>query len=323
VFPDRARAISKALRKRMSAHAYDRITSAGDFADTLTAHVQVVVPDLHLRVHYRHEPMPVTQEDEPQPESEQRRIQEMGRYINYGFERVERLPGNVGYLDLQQFSADPVGQATAVAAMTMLSNTDAMIIDLRRNGGGSPMMIATLLTYFVAPDDRLLFNTFYHREDDKSVEYWTSPYVPGARYLGKPLYVLTSGRTASAAEEFAYDVQTHKLGTVVGAITRGGANPARIFRLSDHFAAVIATGRAINPVTKTNWEGVGVRPDSLTKAGEALRAAYSIALQKLLDGAKGDPERVDKLQRSLEAAAQRPLDPEEDFQRPQRRRPAG
>jgi len=323
VFPERARAASKAIRKRMSAHDYDKITSAADFAETLTAHLQAVVHDVHLRVHYRNEPIPAAEEDGPLPESEQRRMQQRARYTNYGFERVERLPGNVGYLDLQQFSGDPAGQATAVAAMTMLSNADAMIIDLRRNGGGSPMMIATLITYFVPDDDRLLFNTFYQREGDKTEEYWTSPYVPGPRYLRKPLLVLTSNRTASAAEEFAYDVQSHKLGTVVGAVTRGGANPGRLFRLNDHFAAFIATGRAINPVTKTNWEGVGVKPDSLVKAGEALRTAYSMALQKLIDGIKDDPDRLDSLKRSLEAAAQRPLDPEEDFQRPQRRRPAG
>lgn len=323
VFADKAHIVTKAIRKRMSGHAYDRISSAVDFADTLTAHMQSAVHDVHLRVHYRYEPIPAMQEDGPQPESEQRRMQERSWYTNYGFERMERLPGNVGYLDLQQFSGDPAGQATAVAAMTMLSNSDALIIDLRRNGGGSPTMIATILTYFVAQDDRLLFNTFYQREGEKTEEYWTSPYVPGARYLGKPVYVLTSARTASAAEEFAYDVQAHKLGTVVGAVTRGGANPGRLFRLNDHFAAFVATGRAINPITKTNWEGVGVKPDSLTKAGEALRAAYSMALQRLIDGVKDDPDRLDSLKRSLEAAAQRPLDPEEDFQRPQRRRPAG
>jgi C-terminal processing protease CtpA/Prc len=203
--------------------------------------------------------------------------------------------------------------------MNFLANTDALIIDLRKNGGGSPTMIATLLTYFVPEDARLLFNTFYRREGDRTEEYWTSPYVPGPRYAGKPLYVVTSVRTGSGAEEFAYDVQTHELGTVVGAVTAGGANPGRFFRLTDHFAAFIATGRAVNPVTHTNWEGVGVTPDSLAKAGEALRIAYTMALQKLLEGAKEDPERADALKRAIEDAAKRPADPEEDFARPTRR----
>jgi hypothetical protein len=320
VFPDRAREVSKALRKRMSRHEYDRIESAKELADSLTAHIHAVTPDLHLRVHYRYEPIPPQKDDRVPAESERLRMHELDRFMNYGFQRVERLPGNVGYLDLWQFSGDPDGQATAVAAMNFLANTDALIIDLRRNGGGDPVMIATLLTYFVPPGDRLLFNTFYEREGNKTVEYWTSPYVPGPRYAGKPLYVVTSARTGSGAEEFAYDVQTHKLGTLVGAVTAGGANPGGLYRLSDHFAAFIARGRAINPVTKTNWEGVGVGPDSLTTAGVALRTAYTMAVEKLMERAGQDPERMDALKRALEVAANRAPDPEEDFIRPQRRR---
>ena len=322
VFPERAKTASKALRNRMSRHDYDRITSGGELADSLTAHIQSVVPDLHLRVHYRHEPIPPQQDDGPPPESEMRRIREMGRRVNYGFERVERLRGNVGYLDLRQFSGDPDGQATAVAAMNFLANTDALIIDVRRNGGGDPSMIATILTYLVPADQRLLFNTFYQREGGTTEQYHTSPYVPGPRLAGKPLYVLTSRRTGSGAEEFAYDVQTHRLGTLLGEVTAGGANPGGIHRLNEHFAAFIATGRAINPVTQTNWEGVGVKPDSLVKAGEALRAAHEMALRKLIESAKDDPDRAAALTQALEDAAKRPADPDEEFARPQRRRAA-
>ena len=320
VFPDRAREVSRALRKRMSRHEYDRVESAKAFADSLTSHIHAVTPDLHLRVHYRYDPIP-PQTDQGEPsESERRRMHEQSRLTNYGFQRVERLPGNVGYMDLWSFSGEPDAQATAVAAMNFLASTDALIIDLRRNGGGDPAMNATLLTYFVEPGNRLLFNTFYEREGNKTEEYWTSPYVPGPRYTGKPVYVLTSARTGSCAEEFAYDVQTHKLGTLVGAVTAGGANPGDFYRLNDHFAAFIATGRAINPVTHTNWEGVGVRPDSLTTAGVAVRVAYTMAVGKLLEGAKADPERTGSLKRALDVAAGRAPDPEEDFVRPERRR---
>jgi len=319
VFPDKAREVARAVRRRFAAHEYDRITSARELADSLTAHVQAVAHDLHLRVHYRYDPIPAQAADGPPPESELRRMREQGRLLNYGFERVERLRGNVGYLDLRQFSGDPDAQATAVAAMNFLASTDALIVDLRRNGGGSPAMIATILTYFQAPDARLMFNTFYQRDGDRTEEYWTSPYVPGPRYTGKPVYVLTSPRTGSAAEEFAYDIQTHRLGTLVGGVTAGGANPGGMFRLDDHFAAFIATGRAINPVTGTNWEGVGVKPDSLTAPGEALRAAHQMALRTLIDGAADDATR-DALQRALEEARKRAPDPEEDFVRPQRRK---
>lgn len=244
---------------------------------------------------------------------------EQSRVRNHGFERAERLPGNVGYLDLRHFSGEPEAQATAIAAMNFLASTDALIVDLRRNGGGHPMMIATLLSYFVPQGERLLFNTFYKREENTTEQYWTSPYVPGPRYTGKPLYVLISNRTGSAAEEFAYDVQTHKLGTIVGAVSAGGANPGGMYRLNGHFAAFIATGRAINPVTHTNWEGVGVQPDSATSAGEALRGAHLMALRRLRKDA-GDPDRAQALEQAIADAAQRAPDAEDQFARPNRRR---
>jgi hypothetical protein len=319
VFPDRAKIATRAIRKRYNAHEYDRITSAEEFADSLTAHLQAAVPDLHLRVHYRHEPIPVETEEGPPDSAEEQRMATFQRRMNYGFERVERMPGNVGYLDLRGFTSDPAGQATAVAAMNFLANTDAIIIDLRRNGGGNPVIVATILSYFTKPEERLHFNSFYHRDGDELQQFWTSPYVPGPRYLGKQIYVLTSNRTGSCAEEFAYDIQTHKLGTLVGAVTAGAANPGGMYRLNENFAAFIATGRAINPITKTNWEGVGVKPDSLTTAGVALRTAYMMALETLTEAQKDEPDRYEAMKQTLVDASRREADPEEDFLRPKRR----
>ena len=315
VFPDKARETARALRKRLAAREYDRITSAKELADSLTSHAQAVTHDLHLRVGYRHEPVPPMGGDIP-PEAEMRRMREQARRTNYGFERVERLAGNVGYLDLRQFTGAPEGQATAVAAMNFLGNVDALIVDLRRNGGGSPTMIATLLTYLTDPDDRLLFNTFYEREEDRTLQFWTSPYVPGPRLHGKPVYVLTSPRTFSAAEEFAYDIQTHKLGTIVGAVTGGGAHPGGMYRVHDHFMVFVSTGRAVNPVTKSNWEGVGIKPDIAVKPGEALKVAHVEALKKIIESVKDDPDRSAALQRVMDEAGKRAADSEEDFVRP-------
>jgi len=189
-------------------------------------------------------------------------------------------------------------------------------VDLRRNGGGSPTMIATLLTYLTDPDDRLLFNTFYEREEDRTLQFWTSPYVPGPRLHGKPVYVLTSPRTFSAAEEFAYDIQTHKLGTIVGAVTGGGAHPGGMYRVHDHFMVFVSTGRAVNPVTKSNWEGVGIKPDIAVKPGEALKVAHVEALKKIIESVKDDPDRSAALQRVMDEAGKRAADSEEDFVRP-------
>lgn len=318
VFPAKGDEAAKAVRRRLAAKQYDRITSAKEFADSLTSHLQAVTHDLHVRVHYRHEPIPPMREDEPPP-AELARIREQERYRNYGFERVQRLAGNVGYVDLRSFSGDPDAQTTAIAAMNFLGRCDALIVDLRRNGGGSPAMIATLLTYLVEPGDRLNFNNFYRREGDTTVQWWTAPHVPGPRLNGKPVYALTSALTASAAEEFSYDLQTHELGTTVGGLTAGGANPGGMVRLNDHFAAFIATGRAINPVTKTNWEGVGVKPDVDVAPGEALRTAHVAAVTKLLESAKDDEARG-RLQRALDAAKQTAVDPAEDFVRSRPRR---
>jgi hypothetical protein len=316
VFPDKGRDAARALKRRLSGHEYDRITSAKEFSDSLTSHMQASTKDLHLRSSYRHEPYPEQAAGSRPPEAEMERMRELARRTNYGFERAERLPGNVGYLDLRQFSGAPEAQPTAIAAMNFLGNVDALIIDLRRNGGGSPDMIATLLTYLIEPGDRLLFNTFYEREGDKTVQFWTSSQVPGPRLHGKPVYVLTSPRTFSAAEEFAYDIQTHKLGTLVGAVTGGGAHPGGFFRVHPNFQVFISTGRAVNPITNTNWEGVGVQPDVPAKAGEALRTAHVTAIKKLMEAAKDDAERTAALQRAHEVAEKRTPDPEEDFARP-------
>jgi hypothetical protein len=320
VFPDKGAALARILRQRHARHEYDRIGGSKEFADSLRAHMQAYTHDRHMRVHYRYEPLPLRHADDESPanDEERRRQLEGERLRNFGFERVQRLPGNVGYLDLRFFSGLPEAQATAVAAMNFLANCDAVIVDLRRNGGGDPMLLQTVLTYFVAPGDRLHINDFYERAGDRTVQFWSAAQVPGPRLNGKPLYVLTSGLTGSCAEEFAYDVQTHKLGTLYGATSGGAANPGGMFRLSDHLVAFIATGRAVNPVTKTNWEGVGVKPDVDVPPADALREAHVAALNKLRESAK-DEDRKALLGRALELAKATPSDPAEDFTRGPRR----
>jgi retinol-binding protein 3 len=320
VFPDKGAQLAKNLRQRQAKHEYDRITSSREFADSLLAHMQALTHDRHMRVHYRYTPFPKQNEDAgPPPPEERERNLENERRMNFGFEKVQRLAGNVGYLDLRMFSGLPEAQPVAVAAMNFLGNADAVIIDLRRNGGGDPSLLQTVISYFVAPDDRLHINDFYLRDGDRTEQFWSSSYVPGPRLNGKPLYVLTSPLTGSCAEEFAYDVQTHQLGTLYGATTAGAANPGGMFPLSDHLAAFIATGRAVNPVTKTNWEGVGVKPDIAVPPADALREAHVAALTKLLESAKDDGRKA-ALGRALERAKATPSDPAEDFTREGRRR---
>ena len=318
VFADKGAQLAKILKQRYAKKEYDKITSSKEFADSLLAHMQDFTHDKHMRVHYRYEPFPIEPGDDTRDDTaERKRMLETNRLRNFGFEKVQRLAGNVGYLELRMFDGMPEAQPTAIAAMNFLGNCDAIIIDLRKNGGGSPAMIQTLLTYFTEEGDRLHINDFYLRRTDSIEQFYTASYVPGPRLFGKPLYVLTSPLTGSAAEEFAYDVQTHKLGTIYGAVSGGAANPGGMFRLSEHLGAFIATGRAINPVTKTNWEGVGVKPDVAVPPGDALREAHVAALTKLSE--KADDARKQQLAPAIEQAKKTVSDPAEDFERRMRR----
>jgi C-terminal processing protease CtpA/Prc len=181
------------------------------------------------------------------------------------------------------------------AACSLRADTDALILDLRRNGGGDPEAVKTLLSYFFGKRTHL--NDLYFRQGNKTIEYRTNERVPGRKYLDKPVYVLTSKRTGSGAEECAYDLQSLHRATIVGTSTWGGANPGDFYRLTDHFEAFIPSGRAINPYTRKNWEGTGVIPD-VAESGDALVAAEKLALKKLLETATGDDK--ERYQRSLD-----------------------
>ena len=308
VFPEVAKKVTRAIRAREKAGDFARISSAEAFADTLTGLLRAVGKDRHFRVGYREEALPRANQQQAPDSAEARRDAEFWRRRNYGFEKVSRLPGNVGYLDLRAFNGSREAGVTATSAMTFLANCDALIIDLRRNGGGHPDMIALLLSYLVAGDERIHFNDFYERREERTLQYWTLPNLPGPRLTGIPLYVLTSHRTGSAAEEFAYDIQNLKRGTLVGEVTVGAANPGEFVRLSDHFAAFISDGRAVNPVTHTNWEGVGVKPEVATSVDEALKTAHVSALEGLL-GKATDVERREGLQAALEDVKSAPVEP--------------
>jgi len=282
VFPDIAKKMEADIRTRLQNKEYDTVTSAKSFAQKLTNDLQSVSRDKHLRVRYFFEPIPVVEErKEPtteEKENQNRRLRE----INFGFERVERLQGNIGYIDLRGFSDPEAGAETVAAAMSLIANTDALIFDLRQNGGGSPAMVALISSYLFG-DKPVLLNTLYLREGNKTQEFWTKADVAGKKYGNKDIYVLTSNRTFSAAEEFSYNLKNLKRATIVGETTGGGAHPGRVVRISEHFKAFIPHGRAISPITKTNWEGTGVEPDVKVSKEEALKTAHLMAINKIAE----------------------------------------
>lgn len=275
VFPEVGEKLDARLKERLAAKAYDTVTSAKAFSRVLTEDLAAIARDKHLNVLY------FSEAPQPRPQGRPAGPDPMASR-NYGFAKVERLAGNIGYLKLDAF-ADPSGEAgqIAAAAMAFLAGTDAMIIDLRQNGGGSPAMVAFLCTYFFEGGRPVHLNSLYWRTTGETQQWWTLGHVPGKRYVDRDVYVLTSSRTFSAGEEFTYNMQTQKRAMIVGETTGGGANPGGMERLSDHFGAFIPSGRAINPITKTNWEGTGVSADMAVAADKALDAAYRDALTKL------------------------------------------
>ncbi|MEO6155979.1 MAG: S41 family peptidase, partial [Thermomonas sp.] len=214
----------------------------------------------------------------------------------FGIDSVKRLPGNVGYLELRGFGPTAMVGAAISGAMTLLSGTDALILDLRRNGGGEPETVAYLMSHFFAPGDERHLNDLYFRAGDKTHQYWTSAAV-GPRYT-RPVYVLTSGRTFSGGEECAYDFQTQKRAKIVGETTGGGANPGDGYAIAKGYAAFIPNGRAINPITKTNWEHVGVKPDISVPAADAQKVAHAAILRELIAATNSQEEKTE-LQDSL------------------------
>jgi len=304
VFPKKAREMVRAIRERSKRGAYDRIVSAHAFADTLTQDLQAVSHDRHLEVTYISRGVVDEPPDAELPANEQRERAVFARLVHYGFERVERLAGNVGYLEIRSFNFDAaVVDSTLAAAMNFLANTEALIIDVRRNQGGEPSMVAAVCSYLLPPNR--LINKFYWRPQNRWDEFRTGP-VSGRHYgMTRPVYILTSDQTFSGAEEFAYDLQTQRRGVVIGDTTGGGAHPGGMRRITERFGVWVPSGRAVNPVTGTNWEGSGVRPDVAVPAGSELRAAHLRALELLL-ASERDADHRTWLQRAIDQVRRLP-----------------
>ncbi|KFE62390.1 S41 family peptidase [Hyalangium minutum] len=298
VFPDVAKKMEAGLRQKLKAGAYDKIANSAELAEVLTRDLREVSKDKHLSVRYAPSKPPDLDEDAAKDPAVREKIRNELASVNFGFEKVERLAGNVGYLDLRGFIGAEFGGETAVATMNFLGNSDAVIIDLRKNGGGDPSMVQFITSYFFEESTHL--NSFYIRKGNTTKQFWTSAHVAGKRMANVPVYVLTSSRTFSAAEEFTYNLKNLKRATIVGETTGGGAHPVNAHFLADvHLLAFIPFGRAVNPITGTNWEGTGIAPDIQVPADKALVTAHQDALKKLQNQAK-DEARKQQLSWSLQ-----------------------
>ncbi len=283
-----ARKCAVHLRSQLTAGAYASLRVPGEFASALTNELRTVCDDAHFEVVLRPtEPPQPTASEDPNAWIEDLRIR------NFDFVRIQRLPGNVGLLQLDSFPPPSVAGATAEAAMAFLSSSDAVILDLRQNSGGTGDMVNLLATYFF--EQRTLLSTTYRRVNNRTTENWTLPYVSGRRMPDTELFILTSSATFSAAEAMTYPLQVLRRATIVGEVTRGGGNPGRYLQVNDIFNVFVPVGTTTVPPAGTTWDKTGIKPDLETPAGNALEVAHQEALNRLAAKAKS-PSRKKELE---------------------------
>ncbi len=265
----RGAALARTLRARLQARAYNAIASSTALADRLNAELEVDSHDKHLHVDYSPDVFPLAIADaKPDPEQAAFELAQIKR-VNYGFDDIQRLPFNIGYFKLDLLMPGEGTEARLAAAMTLLQDTHALIIDLRENHGGDPATVALVCSYLF--DHRTHLNDIWHRAGARTDEAWTSDKIAGPRYgAQREIVVLTSHETFSAGEDLAYALKTLHRATLVGEATGGGAHPGDMHRLGEHFAAFIPDSRSISPITHADWEGTGVAPDVPVTRDKAL-----------------------------------------------------
>jgi hypothetical protein len=293
VFPDIAARTATALSAKAAHGDYREANTTTAFANALSSDLKAIGNDAHLRVKFAPDFSPPPQNNDKNANDKgaiAKKMEQMRTAMasqSYGISRVQLLPGDVSYLDLRGFGPAEVVSTAFDAAISLVAGTNALVLDLRQNGGGEPDGVAYLLSHFFAEGDVRHLNDIYNRADHGTHQYWT---IPSAmpRFTG-PIYVLTSHDTFSGGEECAYDLQTQKRATLVGETTGGGANPGDYLSIGHGFIAFVPGARAINPITKTNWEHVGVKPDVAVPATSAMKVAYVTILNDLLKKST-DPE---------------------------------
>jgi hypothetical protein len=332
VFPEQAEQVAVAVETRLAAGEYDNLDEIA-LTELLTSHLQDATGDKHLAVRLGGGPGPGRggpgpggpgrggpgrradgpdrrgpdggkdeREDGEPVDHEARRLKmrQMGRLDNFGIHRVERLDGNIGYLDLRRVPMPENAGPAIGAAMELVSGTYALIIDLRFNGGGSPHGVAFWCSYLL-PEDPVHLNDIFRADTGETTQFWSFPYLPGGRYLDRPVYVLTSSRTFSGGEDFAYTLQALRRAELIGETTGGGAHPTRGFPISAAVHIAVPFARSISPVTGTNWQGTGVVPDTQVPMDEAYDVAYAKALRHVTELGDVPPPIADEARERLAA----------------------
>lgn len=299
VFPELAQLMNEAVRNNYEKGLYDTITDPHAFALQLTMDLRAVSKDLHLGIEYHDNELSLDSGPNEMEEAEIKQwLDKILTENGYGIKKASILPGNIGYLDIPLFGPLDQTADTLVAAMKIIENTDALIIDLRNCMGSlDENTIPFLSSYFF--DEPVHLFDFYIRPTDETKQFWTYAWLPYKKYLDKPIYVLTSKNTFSGGEELAYDLQQQKRAYLIGEATKGGANPNDAVVANKHFRIAVPYMRSVNPITKTNWEGVGVVPDNVVSAEKALEVAHLTALNTILQSTT-DAEQITLLREQLD-----------------------
>ena len=280
VYPDKGQACAAKIKAMLDSGQFDEARG-----EVLAGLIRAALIDVTHDLHFNFQAMP---EGWTPPSNEEEAQQRQAPSAPYGFRSVERLDGNVGYIDLRGFSNAQYIAETVQSAMRLVQGSDALIFDLRQNGGGDPNAVALITSYLYDPSEPVHLNSLYSRPNDTTTEYWTRDTIDSNLAMPDvPVYVLTSRFTFSAAEEFSYNLRNLKRATIIGETTGGGAHPVdRLLFHSDatdrFYTLILPTARAISPITGTNWEGVGVEPHIACEADDALDQALLDAYSKSL-----------------------------------------
>jgi hypothetical protein len=277
--------IKKKLNENYQNGIYKDISNSNDFANKLTTDLVGFSKDLHFRVVYDPEWTENQRNKEDKAEQKKIKAQELieARNKNFGFQQARILEGNIGYLEFDYFEDPAIASETAASTMQFLSNTDALIIDLRKNNGGAMEMGQFISSYLYSGKELPLYKYYYYEKNRKKIEreMWLLPSVPGKRLADIDIYILTSSVTFSAAEWMSYSLQNLKRVTIVGEKTAGGAHPIDRKILPNGFSVNIPFGEVRDPITNGDFEGKGVTPDVICKSEEAVNKSHLMALQKL------------------------------------------
>lgn len=298
VFPEIAEEMGEHLYAQYEKKAFEGL-DLKNFAAQLTKEMRSITNDRHILINY------VERDADKKPTNS---LQDMHkRFKNYGFEETKILEGNIGYIDLRLFfpiNTDAKAKGVVKEIMNQMTNTDALIFDIRKCVGGSPEMISLLVSYLYPEDTVIHLNNFFYRPTNSTFKSYTLKEVDGNRFPDMPVYILTGANTFSAAEEFCYDLKNLRRATLVGTPTGGGAHTVEPRRINNELEMSLPTGRAINPISKTNWEGVGVTPDIEVSEEQALTKAHILAMQSLAKASKSTEQKAlyDELIRKLNTA---------------------